>query len=248
MIASLAKRVLLFLGSVFFNNHRSKILYYHDVFDKNEYVVLNKGTKMGTPLYLFRSHINIIEREGYKIVDRITNKKNEVALMFDDGFRGIWDCRDFFFEKGIKPTVFLAVDLIGKDGYLNDSEIQELKRHGFIFQCHGWTHTNLATKTQEELKKELGESKQYLEQLLSDEVDEICLPIGFFSDFLIVELKKCGYKKAYSSVPGSFDDLILDFLVPRNLCQFSSQREVKYILRGGYEILRNRYMKLHYKQ
>lgn len=246
-IKKLVKKILYFLGSVFYHSSKSKILFYHDVCDKTFYRSLDTDTLLGTPIDMFKEHVKNIMEAGYKIVPRITNVQKEVAIMFDDGFRGIWDNRQFFFDNNICPIVFLAIDLIGKPGFLTVEEILELQSKGFIFECHSWSHIDLSRLNAEELKKELGESKDYLSKLLQKDVSELCLPIGYFSDTLLRELPKYGYKKVYSSIPGTADEKIMGQLETRNLCQFASPFEVKLILKGGSSILKNRYLKQHYK-
>ena len=149
-------------------------------------------------------------------------------ICFDDGFRGIYDTRQFFVEQGLRPTVFLAISLIGQPNYLNREEILELQNLGFIFQCHAWSHSDLTEFSKDELKRELYDSKQQLEELLVKAVDEICFPIGYFSQLVLNECKRYGYNTLYSSIPGNyFDKLYTDGLRTRNLLQFADANEVK---------------------
>ena len=239
-LRSTIKLLLLHLGSLINRNHRSKYVYYHDVIGDESY------SDMDTPLEKFRQHLAVIRAEGYEIVPRITKDEGQVAILFDDGRRGIWDVREFFYENGLQPTIFLAVNLIGQPGFLTKDEILELQAHGFIFEGHAWSHEALTTFNDDDLKRELGESKTYLSQLLGKEVTEICLPIGYFSTHLLEELEKYDYKTIYSSIPGSWNQLVHGRMQPRHCLQFSSEKEVKYILRGGNDGLKKRYEKLHY--
>ena len=239
------KLALLSIGAVFASRKRSKILYYHDICSIRFYESPDTDVIMGTPIELFKKHIEIIKKRGYKIIQEISNDNLEVAIMFDDGYRGIWDNRDYFYENNICPTVFLAVDLIGKPNFLNIEEILELQNHGFKFECHSWSHKSLARLTPEILKKELGDSKDYLSKILNKDVTEICLPLGYYSDSLLQEIKKYDYKKVYSSIPGSIKVKIAGVMETRNLCQFASPLELKLILDGGGEILKKRYIKQH---
>lgn len=239
------KYLFLVMGYIFKYNRSSKILFYHDIYASSSYKSYDCDILMGTSLDLFKKHLLVIKRSGYKIVTYITHPENEVAIMFDDGFRGIWDNRDFFYEQGICPTVFLAVELIGKDGFLTESEILELQSHGFIFECHSWSHTNLAIKSEKELVRELGESRAYLSKLLGKDVKEICLPIGYFSDFLINQLQLYGYNEIYSSIPGNYYERCYKGMRPRNLCQFASPYELKLILHGGLNLIRCKYERMH---
>lgn len=248
-IKHLSKSIILQLGSVLFRNHNSKILYYHDVCIGKGYKSLDTSSLMGTSIELFKEHIKVIHQEGYKIVPKISNNYGEVSIMFDDGFRGIWENRKFFYDNNIRPTVFLPVSYVGQvdKGILSLDEILELQNHGFIFESHGWTHDSMECKSKEELVKELGESKKYLSRFLHKQITELCLPVGYFSDFLISEIKKYEYETIYCSIPGNFCDKIHGILTPRILCQFATPREIKYFLRGGGEILKHRYVKQHYK-
>lgn len=239
IVSASIRKILLMAGSIVSSNHHSKLLYYHDVFGDTRY------TDMGTPLNLFRQHLSIIKKEGYQVVPRIMNKDGEVAILFDDGFKGIFDVRQFFYDEGLCPTVFLAVSLIGQNGYLSKDEILELQRHGFIFECHTWSHQDLTSFNDDELVRELKHSKEYLSDLLGKNVTEICLPLGYFSNHLLDKLREYGYKAIYSSVPGDYNAFVYNIMRARNLLQFAEPDEVKYVLRGGNNILQSHYIKLH---
>jgi peptidoglycan/xylan/chitin deacetylase (PgdA/CDA1 family) len=142
--------------------------------------------------------------------------------------------------------VFIAVELIGKENYLNKEEILELQSLGFIFQSHAWSHYNLTKYSDIELNHEIYDSKIYLTNLLGKEVDGICFPQGYFSDRVIKFCIDAGYKKLYTSISGNYFDKIDEKILPRNLVQFSSPFEFKSILFGGLRCLKRRYIKLHY--
>lgn len=240
------KKVLMQISALVNNNHGSKILYYHDIFKTTNYRALDADIQMGTPLELFAKHIDVIRQEGYEIVPHITKPKGQVAIMLDDGFRGIYECRDFFYEQKIYPTIFLPVKFIGEreKGIMCRKEILELQQHGFIFECHSWTHRPLTEVYQDELVYELSDSKNYLEDLLGKDVESICLPLGYFTEDILKHINDAGYTKIYCSIPGSIDFKPYGML-PRNLCQYAIPEEVRLILKGGNEILKSRYEKLH---
>ena len=237
-VRRIIKDLSLLLGASVAYNKKSKILYYHDVYNGDRY------TDMGTPLPIFKSHIDTIRKHGFEIVPHIDNPGKQVSIMFDDGFRGIYDCRHFFYVEGIRPTVFLAVSLLGTPGYLTVDEVKELQGLGFSFQSHGWEHTGLAFLNDDDLRKELVNAKHYLEEILGERVSEICLPIGFFSNRLLDRIKGEAYKEVYSSIPGNYDDLVMG-MRRRNLVQYSSPFEVSLILHGGLNLFSKRYLRMH---
>lgn len=231
------KTILLKISSLINSNKASKIVFYHDLFSDIRY------TDMGTDINLFLKHLSIIKSYGYDIVTDITQKEHQIKVCLDDGFRGIWDTQKLLLENNIRPTVFIAVDLIGKEGYLNKSEILKLQEKGFIFQSHGWSHKNLTSFHGSALEKEIRGSKDYLTGMLNKPVDEICFPIGYFSKEVYDECIKSGYKTMYSSIPGNFHDkIIFDGIKTRNLIQYYTPTEVKYVLNGALEPFKIRYI------
>lgn len=245
-IRNIIKLVIMFFSSILHRNKKSKILFYHDVYLTTNYKAKDDDVYMGTPLELFKEHVDTIRKEGYVIVPRIVKEKGEVAIMFDDGFRGIWECRKWFYDQNIFPTIFLAVEYIGTEGMLTESEILELQQHGFNFECHSWSHNVLTKWSDDALVHELFDSKNYLSKLLNKQIQEICLPVGYYNNHLLEEIRKYGYTSIYSSIPGNYSDLTPGDMYRRNLCQYAGINEVKLVLRGGNESLKNRYEKMHF--
>lgn len=212
-------------------NRRSRVIYYHDVFEKSCH------TEMGTPLDVFKTHIEEARAMGFSFVPEITESENQLQICFDDGFRGIWETRNFFFEEKIFPTIFLAIDLIDQKGYLKKNEIRELQARGFRFQSHTWSHKNLTKFTDSELKHEISDSKFELEKFLKKEVDELCFPQGFFSQRVIKIALSSGYKKLYTSLPGGrFDSTGIDpieKLICRSFAQGINLQDFRATLHGG---------------
>lgn len=243
----LIKDLLLFSGSLLYNNKASKILFYHDIYKKENYKALDADMCMGTHINVFKQHLSIIRNEGFDIVQQITKPQGQIAIMLDDGFKGIYEVKDYLIGKGIFPTIFLPAGLIGDDRLLSKNNILELQENGFRFECHSWSHVDLTTLDDKSLSKELNESKKFLEDLLGRSVTQLCLPIGYFSDHLIERAVSYGYEEIFSSVPGNYDNLIHNCLRARNLCQFSTPLELRLILRGGNELLKKKYYRAQYK-
>lgn len=234
------KYIIYLLSFYFSSNRKSKIIYYHDI--------TKKYTDMGTDFNLFRKHIKIIREEGYSIVPEINNDVNQIMICFDDGWAGIYDTKNFFLKNNIQPTVFLAVDLIGKDGYLSLSQIIELRELGFHFESHAWSHFNLSTFSVQGLKRELFDSKIELSRLLNQEISSLCFPQGYFSKMVIKLSTEYGYNKLYSSIPGAYSDLIDSHnVICRNLVQFVSPRLFKLIIKTTPVFFKKRSYRLHYK-
>ena len=143
------RRIALGLAGLVEHDRQGKILFYHDIFPSRQY------TDMGTSLELFESHVRAIHKVGFTIVSHAPIEKNEVQICLDDGFRGVYDCASWFKSNGIFPTIFIAPDLVGQQGYLSWPEIVELQTIGFVFQSHTWSHRPLTEVPTSELNHEI---------------------------------------------------------------------------------------------
>lgn len=235
MILKYIKTFLYFLAYLFHRNYDSKVVYYHDV--------SKKYTSMGTDIELMKMHFSLIRESGYEIVPCMSKRKKQVMICFDDGWAGIYDNKDYFVELGIKPTIFIAVDLIGKDGYLTVEQIKELEKSGFIFECHTWSHQDLTQFEEAELQHELLDSKRQLESVFLHPFNAICYPMGRFSELVYETAKNSGYTKQYSSVAGGYYDLEHRGVICRLCAQFSSPSEFKWMLNSTSRFFRKKYLR-----
>lgn len=230
----------LFLGAfLLHHNHDSKVIYYHDAG--------TRFTEMGTDIVLMHRHFDIIRRSGYNILPTINKTIDEVMICFDDGWAGIYYDKDFFISHNVYPTVFIAVGLIGKKGYLTIEQIKELESIGFRFEAHTWSHRPLTLLADYELKHELKDSKEELEMLFGHPFNSICYPQGRFSKHIHDLCKRYGYERQFSSLHGGYYDLKDKDVICRVCAQFSSPTELKWMLNGTSRLFRNRLMKQHVK-
>ena len=217
---------------MFHRNNKSKVVYYHDVG--------TKYTEMGTDFAIMQKHFIITEQCGYKIVSQIDEAVGQVMICFDDGWAGIYDVKDFFLKMKIYPTIFIAVDLIGKEGYLTIDKIKELDSLGFHFMAHTWSHKDLTSFDDSLLEHELKDSKEWFEQVFAHPFDALCFPMGRFSKKVKEKSLEFGYTQLYTSIPGSYYDLIDDHLISRICVQNASLLEYKWLLNGASSLYRRK--------
>lgn len=236
------KTQILQLGALLYANKNSKVIYYHDIHKNHMY------TSMSTDVRLFKKHIDEIKSSGYKIVSEIKEKKHEVQITFDDGFRGLYENFSFFKKENIPVKIFLIADYIGKKNYIKKNEITELLNTGLVtIGSHTLSHCNLNELSDEEINRELQKSKQKLEEMFDVTINEICYPRGQFDDRVVNHAKECGYKLQYSCLPGSFYKPFVEGVIKRNFVQHENPNSFRSYLNGGGEIFYARYLKQHYK-
>lgn len=222
----------------------SKVIYYHDIHADGT----APYTSMSTPLSLFEKHIKIIKDSKFEIVKEITSNEGQIQITFDDGFKGVSDQWHFLEQNHIPVTVFVAIDQVDQPGSLSRQDIRSLSKLGIAIQSHTVTHRNLPDLNDNDLIIELKTSKTYLEDLLVGTVDAICYPRGLFSDRVYEFAHNVGYKKQYSSLPGSYKEQIKKGLIRRNLVQSLVPTDFKCVLFGGNRFFARRSNKMHYVQ
>jgi peptidoglycan/xylan/chitin deacetylase (PgdA/CDA1 family) len=238
MLKNLIKYIIILVSFCFRKNKKSKVVYYHDV--------TTKYTVDGTPAELIKKHISILKKCGYSFVPTITEKEMQLMLCFDDGWEGLYEHRQLFLDEGIYPTIFIAVELIGKEGYMTKEQLEELVKLGFRLQAHTYSHQDLGVMKDEELKHELYDAKIALEKMFNQPFDEICFPMGRYSDATLKIALESGYKLMYSSLEGGFFDSIDKHFTYRYFLQSIPAWLVKYYVMGFSKVLYNRAYSQHY--
>ena len=241
-LKQIEKQCISFLSLPFHYNRKSKVLYLHDVHLDKYYAVNDHSVSIDTFLELMAA----VRDSGFNLVKDINEDKGQVRLCFDDGYRGIWDCKEILIENGVFPTIFVATSLIGKENYLSKEEIQVLDSLGFSIQSHTVSHRPLSEFDITRIKEELSSSKAILEELIHKNIDEVCFPLGYYNEQVLEEAKKY-YRHIFLSVPGSYFDNERDNIICRILCQDMTPCSVKLALIGGQEVFKSHINKQHYK-
>ena len=234
----LVKHLLLYTGKIIYGDAKSKVIYYHDIHDNTKY------TDMSTSIELFKKHMKILNKKGYKPVSHIKKEEKEIEITFDDGFRGIYENFAFFTENEIPLQIFLISGFIGKPDYLEKSQINRMLETGLLtIGSHTKTHRNLDSMDDKTALKELAESKKRLEDMFGIEIKNLCYPRGKFTERTIKLAKECGYEKQYCCLPGAYFEPFREGLVNRSLVQHADEAEFEKILDGADRIFFKRYLK-----
>ncbi len=125
-----------------------------------------------------------------------------ICLSFDDGFESDYTIvAPLFLKKNIKGTFFITTDFLGKNSYLKISQVKELHRMGMEIGSHSKSHPLLTMLSKEKIKKELLDSKKYLEDIIGDEVKGFSSPGGYYNKAVIDMAFDVGYKYICNSEP-----------------------------------------------
>ena len=102
-----------------------------------------------------------------------------VILVFDDGYAEVYQLAfPLLKQHGFGATIATITGAVDHPNYLTWDQIKEMSDSGEEFVSHSVTHGNLAAMSHDDLRKELGDSRQALEQKLGRPVQFFVYPYG----------------------------------------------------------------------
>lgn len=186
---------------------KALILIYHDVegdgFAANP--VPRHMREFFVTLPNFQNQMHIIAQPPFdvwpvlRLVDNLRNKRPLpfrpiVAITFDDGWSGnLQYAAPVLLEHHLPATFYITWDYLEKPHCMSKSDVRELHEAGFEIGSHGVTHRFLSTLSADELKIELGNSRQRLEDLVGDKIRGLAIPGSNYSAQVLDAAFECGY-------------------------------------------------------
>ena len=117
-----------------------------------------------------------------------------VALTFDDGYLNHYFIARFLARRGIRATFFVVTHLKMFEGRplltINPKLIQEIHSLGHEVGSHTCTHPDLTKLSVAEVEKEVKNSKEYLSELLGNEVVSFAYPGGSYNATVVSVVRK----------------------------------------------------------
>ena len=132
-----------------------------------------------------------------------------VLITFDDGCVSVDRiARPILARHGARGTVFVTTDPdsyvfgLGGDRRLTDEELLAGDGDTIGFESHAVSHRPLRGMPDAEIRRELAESKQELERILSREVRYLAIPGNWFDRRVMQIARAAGYHAVWCSHPG----------------------------------------------
>ena len=205
--------------SLILKSKKISVLMYHSINSDKRFFTVTPDN--------FEKQINFLVKKKYDFlsldqVEEILSKRQKIgskmiSSTFDDGYKDNYEMVFPILKKySIPATIFLVVDLIGKEGYLNWGEIQEMQNSGLVeFGCHTFSHPDLTRISEEEQQKEIIESRNILEGSLGTECFYFSYPSGKFNDKVIKIVREADFKMAFTVQEGSVSFKLNKWELPR---------------------------------
>jgi peptidoglycan/xylan/chitin deacetylase (PgdA/CDA1 family) len=188
-------------------NIKIPILMYHHIRDFN-----NPSDQIGTNLSVtpadFATQLDTIQKQGYKTItfSNIINgdmPDKPIILTFDDGYENFYqNAYPQLKKRDMKAVSFIIVNDIGTIDYMTSDQIVEIENNGIEIGSHTLSHPNLSTASEAKAKKEIFNSKAFLEKLIGKSIISFCYPSGKYSDITEKLVKDVGYDFAVTTKGG----------------------------------------------
>ena len=192
------------------NKRRLTILTYHSISNEIEPDETVTPEEFERQLQYIKENYRVISlEEAIEYLQTDFGKiSGSIVITFDDGYSdNYYNAYPLLKKHDFPATIFLISDFIKNNGskYLSSSQIHEMKSNDISFGSHTVSHQILTRLTNEEIVREIRDSKDTLESRLDQKISSFAYPVGTRADFddAIMEIVKARkYTCACSNIYG----------------------------------------------
>ena len=162
-------------------------------------------------------------KQFYDFIDyRHRPPRKSVLITIDDGWKTTQTIAYPILKKhGFPAVLFVNTDNIREKQNsitLTWKELRELKASGLIeIESHSVTHENLTRVSEEQLQREIGESKRLIKSMLGISPTAIAYPYGMFNSKTASMMKQYGYRFGFTVFRGGNAFFFNPFALKRSM-------------------------------
>ena len=142
-----------------------------------------------------------------------------IAVTFDDGYKStLTHAAPIFAALNIPFHIFLTQSYVAgvDERFLRPTDIRELcSIPGVSFGVHGVSHQRLTNLHPDQVRVEIQQSRDWLEQLIGKPVTSLSYPHGEFNSTVSTIVEECGVLSAACSRIGTFTNVKEALQIPR---------------------------------
>lgn len=185
------------------------VLEYHHVSDDVE----DEGWAYTVPVADFKEQLDYLQAQGYTTIsmqDFMRAKKGKqelpdkpVILTFDDGYEDNYTTLlPLLEERGMKATVYMVTNSIGRKGYLSWNQLRDMQNRGIELGSHTANHQPLTSLERDKQAEEMKLSKLLMEWNGLKTIFTFSYPNGAYDEGMPELLKENEYLTAVTGDGG----------------------------------------------
>ena len=200
----------IFSVNIFQRNYVVPIAMYHSVNPEasaGNMLAIKTETFERQMRFLKMNHYNVMPLESLAALIRERKKipPKAISITLDDGYKDTYIYAFPILKKyNLPAAVFIITNEVGRSDRLSWDEIKEMRDSGIItFGSHTLGPQPLINfKSEEEVRKQIFDSKKILEERLGRRVNAFSYPEGRFNAKIKQLVMDAGYKLAVATNPG----------------------------------------------
>ncbi len=156
------------------------------------------------PLATFRRQMEWIKQSNFRGLNVSQSlaypAQPSVCITFDDGCEtDLIAAAPVLREFGHAATFYVTAGFLDTLGYMTSNQVRQLGAQGFEIGCHSMTHAYLSDVGEADLKREIVDAKDRIEQILGRRVEHFSCPGGRYNQRALEMARHAGFKTVANS-------------------------------------------------
>ncbi|MBU3758986.1 MAG: polysaccharide deacetylase family protein [Candidatus Omnitrophica bacterium] len=163
------------------------VLNYHEVQSSKQYIAASPEERSyALRSDVFENQMAALTLMGFRCGTLSDLQKKDAGgrmflLTFDDGCLSHYEhVRPILEDRGFRGVFFVSAGLIGSGRCMTASQLRGMVKAGFEIGSHGYDHVPLTTLSDQDLRREIFDSRRKLEDVTGAPVRSFSIPRGFY--------------------------------------------------------------------
>ena len=158
------------------------------------------------PLQVVRRHLDVIAARDVPVAlpEELGDAEAfTLVISFDDADESVIGLgADELGERSLRAVMFVPSARVGCRGKASRCDLRRWCAMGHAIGSHTRTHRDLTRLSAREMRREIGESKAELEDMVGRPVGALSIPHGSYNRLVVCEAVRAGYGRVFTSWPG----------------------------------------------